>query len=133
MALDPLNQEYLIGRASVLILLDRGADARRDADAALAYGAHSAWVQMWRGFLYRAHDRDTAAAAYRRAADLAPADDASYLLALAEFLVETKDCGALAVIEAYRAKCLAARGCETAPDEVLARFSPAQREYCRAN
>lgn len=73
-ALDRLKPEFLIGRASVLIRLDRLLEARADVDAAQTYGATSAWVQMWRGFIYRDIDPDVSQAAYRMAEELAKAE-----------------------------------------------------------
>jgi tetratricopeptide (TPR) repeat protein len=67
-ALDPLNPEYLCGRASVLVLLDRTDQARADVDNALTYGEFSPWVQTWRGFVYRRIDPQIAAEADRLAA-----------------------------------------------------------------
>lgn len=73
-ALDPLNPEFLVGRASVLIRLRRQQDATADVDAAQTYGATSAWVQEWRGFIYRDIDPAVSQAAYRMAKELAEAE-----------------------------------------------------------
>jgi tetratricopeptide (TPR) repeat protein len=70
-SLDPLNPEFLVVRASVLIRLRRQDGARVDIDAAQAYGATSAWVQEWRGFIYRDIDPAVSRSAYRRARELA--------------------------------------------------------------
>jgi tetratricopeptide (TPR) repeat protein len=69
--LDPLNPEYLVSRASVLVRLNRGDEARADATAALTYGGHFPWVQYWVSYLNRETDPAASAAAYKKAVELA--------------------------------------------------------------
>ncbi len=70
-ALDPMNPEYLVSRASILVRLNRDDEARADAAAAMTYGEHFPWVQYWVSYLNRETDPAASAAAYKKAVDLA--------------------------------------------------------------
>jgi tetratricopeptide (TPR) repeat protein len=109
-ALDPDNPLYLTDRARFLRELGREEEARRDIDAALRFGKYDPWVQVWRGTLYETADPAVAAAAFERAAALAPAKPA-YLKRYAQFLLRREDCAAVAVVARYREACPLTAGC----------------------
>jgi tetratricopeptide (TPR) repeat protein len=109
-ALDSMNPLYLVDRARVLRRLKRLDEARRDVDAALIYGSFDPWVQVWKGVLSEETDRQAAAAAFKRATELAPSDPA-YLKRYMDFLLRHQDCQALPVISHYRELCETGQGC----------------------
>ncbi|QEX22207.1 hypothetical protein FRZ61_21370 [Hypericibacter adhaerens] len=109
-ALDPLNPLYLTDRARLLRQAKRNDEAQRDMDAALQYGSHDPWVQVWRGAVYEPTSPETAATAFQEAASLAPSEPA-YLKRYADFLLRHEDCSAINVVERYNEACRADVGC----------------------